>query len=307
MEEDVVCCPICGASMKWLTTNHLKFKHNMTPERFATLYPNFERRNQATIKRQHDIMVKVNKKLDKEAWKAKRWTVEHRKQQSLKFSSLVKGYWDDPRCRELMEANNRNNLANNWKNPDYVKKHKLRMKKQMSLLWTDSKFRETYANKFATDESWKQKRHDNMIRRWQDEKYRQDQLERLSNNSKNPSRRSYRMADGTSVVLRSSWEFVLYQKLKKSNVAFGYECLRIPYIYQGVRHEYIPDFYIQELNLILEVKPKHLWEDEIVQIKINASKSLGYEIKLLDITDIKAMQIPILLVSGSTTIESISE
>lgn len=278
----------------------------MTPKEFSERFPNFERRNQATIKRQHDTMVKVNENLDKEFWKSRRWTEEHRKRQAKKFSCEVKQFWLDPNRREIMTANNRANLENHWKNPEFIRKHKLRMSAQMSKLWDTPGFKERYSLKFATDKEWKQKRHDNMIRRWQDVDYRNAQVERLSYSPQNPSRKLYYMSDGTSVVLRSSWEFRLYQVLLQKKIPFQYESLRIPYVYKTVKHTYVPDFYLPDLNLIIEVKPKHLWNDEIVLIKLEATKALGYKVKLLDLEGIKALQFSEQSICSSTTIESIT-
>lgn len=279
----------------------------MTPQEFSALYPKFERRNQATIKRQHDTMVKVNENLDKEAWKAKRWTEEHRTEQSQKFSKEVKQYWLDPSLREQMIANNKKNLENHWKNPQFISNHKLRMSKQLSDMWKSSEFRKSYASAYANNESWKQKRHDNMIRRWQEAEYRESQIERLTNAPANPSRKSYKLFNGESVVLRSGWEFALYQKLLENKITFQYESLRIPYEIQNEKHTYIPDFYLPEQNLIIEVKPKHQWEDEIVQAKLQASKSQGYQIKLLDIEGINSLDVALLSNCSSTTIERIGQ
>lgn len=63
--------------------------------------------------------------------------------------------------------------------------------------------------------------------------------------------------------------------------------LRIKYIDQkGVNRTYVADFLINE-NILVEVKPKPLWNVKSVQIKAEAGRkfcsNLGWEYKLIDI------------------------
>lgn len=57
------------------------------------------------------------------------------------------------------------------------------------------------------------------------------------------------------VKLRSSWELRLANYLLKLGVDWEYQYLSFQFMHDGVKHRYLPDFYIPSLKLFVEVHP----------------------------------------------------
>ena len=92
-------------------------------------------------------------------------------------------------------------------------------------------------------------------------------------------RKSYTLCNGEKVLLRSNNEFRVYNILIKYNINAEYETLRIHYTDdQNKNRLYIPDFYIPDKNLILEVKGSNLYQQDklICDMKMKKCLDLGY-------------------------------
>lgn len=97
---------------------------------------------------------------------------------------------------------------------------------------------------------------------------------------------------------RSSYEYRLAKKLIEANIPYKYEPFFIYYTYRGIKKKYFPDFYIPEYNLIIEVKPQFLVNDEMNVLKMKACIDKGYN--FIFITEFHLS-----LIESSSTIERI--
>lgn len=66
---------------------------------------------------------------------------------------------------------------------------------------------------------------------------------------------TYTTKSGKEVKLRSTWELIVYDILENCEYEFEFEPFPIQYELNGKVSQYFPDFYVPELNLIIEVKP----------------------------------------------------
>lgn len=93
--------------------------------------------------------------------------------------------------------------------------------------------------------------------------------------------------DDKTIVLRSSWEKMLFDILISLELKFQYEGLKIKYTNPKRLRDsvYIPDFYLPDYNLILEVKPS-VMIDYVALSKRDACINQGYSYEFLDYSEI---------------------
>lgn len=94
--------------------------------------------------------------------------------------------------------------------------------------------------------------------------------------SMNAQLKEYTLTNGDIVRLRSGFEYRVYDFLVRNEIKFEYESLWIPYLYGDSLKHYKPDFFLPDLNLILEVKPTCYINSSKNQAKKSAVESLGY-------------------------------
>ena len=107
-------------------------------------------------------------------------------------------------------------------------------------------------------------------------------------NGNNTSNNQYKSCwhktwNNKEVYLRSSYELDYANELNNNQIDYEVESLRIKY-FDSQLNEYrcaIPDFYIPNENLIVEIKSK--WTLDIInmQDKFKAYKELGYNCKII--------------------------
>lgn len=122
---------------------------------------------------------------------------------------------------------------------------------------------------------------------WQDEDYKKLQSNKAKLQHKNgltdiiaskSGRKRYLITLGSiTYKMRSTWETKLAEYLYKHNIDFKYEPFAIKYMYNNDTHLYYPDFYITTNNIILEVKPNSLCNDDRVVAKKLACEAKGYK------------------------------
>lgn len=88
---------------------------------------------------------------------------------------------------------------------------------------------------------------------------------------------------GEEVFLRSSYEFHYAKQLDEQKVRYEYESLRIPYTWKGQEHIYVPDFYVPEQNLVIEIKGEWFYEkdQDRIEAKLESCKQQGYDTELI--------------------------
>lgn len=116
----------------------------------------------------------------------------------------------------------------------------------------------------------------------------------LYGNSKLPNNKGTYKAEwhtswnGKEVYLRSSYEKDYANELDNLQIDYEVESLRIKY-YDTAAKDYkcaIPDFYIPEQNMIVEIKSTYTLDVQNMKDKVKEYKNLGYNVKLIvDHTD----------------------
>ena len=89
--------------------------------------------------------------------------------------------------------------------------------------------------------------------------------------------------DGREVFLRSSYESDYAKELDSKQIEYDVECFRIKY-FDTQRKEYrcaIPDFYLKEQNMIVEVKSNYTYDEQNMKDKFKAYRELGYRTLLV--------------------------
>ena len=90
---------------------------------------------------------------------------------------------------------------------------------------------------------------------------------------------------GGNFLTKSSWE-TTYAKaldLDETVIEFKYEPIRIPYIWNGQTHFYLPDFWVKYLDHeeLIEIKPKKLIQHPKNIAKISGAENQNIEIKII--------------------------
>ena len=95
--------------------------------------------------------------------------------------------------------------------------------------------------------------------------------------------RSYAISFENKIIhVRSSYERDFIQFLITNNVKFLYEKKRFTYIYEGKERIYVPDFYLVDYNLFIEVKNDYGMTNDVTFVKRDCliNKGLNYEFVL---------------------------
>lgn len=145
------------------------------------------------------------------------------------------------------------------------------VKEQLKEWWSDPEYRKKMSDKCK-------KQHENG-------------LTEIVVRSANNGTRKYLFNGSICTKMRSSWEVSLAMKMDELGIEFKYEPFSIKYDMDGETRKYYPDFYINKLNLILEVKPEHEYELTINECKRKACINLGYNYEFCSISDIKNFKI----------------
>lgn len=134
---------------------------------------------------------------------------------------------------------------------------------------------------------------------WQRDDYRKLQSNKTKLQHKNgltdiivkkSGRKRYTVTLGNSTYsMRSTWEVDLATYFYNHNIGFKYEPFTIKYRYMGEIKLYYPDFYLQQSNLIIEVKPLDLCKEERVIAKKNACIEQGYKYMFITENELKVL------------------
>ncbi len=94
-----------------------------------------------------------------------------------------------------------------------------------------------------------------------------------------------------NLILRSTWEKEVAQFLDKNNIKWEYENMIIPYydIERNVVANTIPDFYLPEFNVVIEVKGRG-YDSLQTKDKMEAISALGYNTFLFGETHMKRIR-----------------
>lgn len=303
----------------------------MTKEEFESEFPGFQRCSKKVLDdkiKSADNMNSKNKESDK--WQNSRWSDENRRIQSDKFKILRKDFESDENFINKRIITNKQLMKEYWdkyKNDKEFHDKQQKMKSdRMKSMWNDSEFRERYskeihkkgssARSLAMIERWKDEEYRKymrsiLLRCWKDPEYIENQKKYESkriNSNKKYKRYEFITSSGDKLTLKSSFEVSCAEILESENVNYEYESLRVCYDVNGENHTYIPDFYIPQYNLIIEVKPAYLVDDIYNQAKMIACKLNNYNFIFVTENELKNNSLSEILTQfeSSTTIESVA-
>ena len=113
-------------------------------------------------------------------------------------------------------------------------------------------------------------------------------------------RSDYARPDGSVVSMDSTWEVACAQRLDELGVSWERDpSIKIKYQTKGKRYRnYIPDFYLPEYDIYIEVKG--YWTDRAKwKMRDVMAKNPGKICLLESLAEIKSLSLPILPTSGS--------
>lgn len=196
---------------------------------------------------------------------------------SIKMSENSKIGWSNKENHIKKSVDASKWLKEKWKDPEYRAKRSKDQKEITRNQWRNNEKYRLKMKDVCKDVQRKQ---------MQDSNYKKWLVERLQD----PQLKNYTTSLGTSIRVRSSIEFGLWDFLERYGIDFEYESLWIPYRIKSSERHYRPDFYIPSKNLILECKAKYKIEngDLITIAKMVSSLNNGYNYEFIthdDLTD----------------------
>ena len=132
---------------------------------------------------------------------------------------------------------------------------------------------------------------------WQDENYRNLQSAKAKEQHRNGlteiivakcGKKRYDVTlNNVTYRMRSTWEVTVAKSLFERNITFKYEPFSVKYNYNNSVKHYYPDFYLEDYNLLIEVKPYALCMEERVVAKKQACEKLGYRFMFITENEMK--------------------
>lgn len=255
-----VICKLCGKRGKTLT-QHLKLKHDLSRQEYENNYHSPAVCLETHAKKS-ELGKQWNDRLNSDPELSKKCAEARRKSINL------------PQVREAQR-----NYMRNWLNSEEGKEWNRRNMSYVKQLYggevafqelaTEAKrksqlFHEVHS-KIASD----------MMKKLHENKEWEQQLVKKAFDS---SRKEYVDINGDVIYLRSSYELTLHNYLITNKIPHEYESVRITYEMKSnsKSYTYIPDFYLPDKNILLEVKPDVYVLNKVNQIKHEASIEAGF-------------------------------
>lgn len=262
MEDNIkyVVCKICGAKRRILT-HHLSKQHSLSRYEYEQTY-----NSPVVCKERQLIQIERNDNLNKMLATDPYY---------IKLMREVrKANCKLPQVQEALQAGaDRMRATDEWKRANSEKV-------RLQMLNTDLQKRCTIGKLSSTkyhDQKSKQCK-ELLAKLWSDESWKSKQLSKMFDGSKH----EYEDILGNKVHMRSYWEVCLHNYLILKGISYEYEGLKIKYIStDNKEHTYHPDFFIESMNLVLEVKPKMYINNKVNQIKRQVVTDSGYTFKFV--------------------------
>lgn len=282
-------CPICGEEKKTLYSHVFK-KHGLKKDEFYKLYPNHKLASDEYSER----MSKVHKDLCTEEYRRmlseiqtkryenpeekeklsiaqkKRWEREGEKE---KLSENLRKLWQDPEYREKLCKARSESAKKFWEYGDNTERIAHIREAQINL-WKDPEYRENQCNSFKEV--------------WKDPEVRKVRLESFSNVKK------YIRKDGSEVYMRSTYEVRCSEYLDDLGIAWEYENDSYLLWFEDGRRVryYIPDFYLKDYDLFLEVKSDFYYnkDREGIEYRIQQMRILGHRVVLVRDKELESLE-----------------
>jgi len=196
-------------------------------------------------------------------------------QASEKFHQMVQDNFVNQSTEQRKD-----NARKREESPAYQKKKSARVSDQMQEQWQDDEWKDTqskkiqkaHLDKIEGDPEYLKKLQDAMAKKakkaWADPKIRKRQRERISKQQTermlagtnnwvlgraNRNNYPYEFPNGKIIKMRSSYELALAYDLDERGVKWFWEPRSFPYTYKGATLNYIPDFYLPDYDIYIEV------------------------------------------------------
>lgn len=279
--NDKVECSVCGKKYKVITSSHLR-KHDISIEDYKLNYPDSPLSSQYFVEKMKVINRNINGREDvrkkisdsvKEANKAD--NLRKRK------SDGMKKVWDSKDYRDRMytihvEAQNRdevktkksNSLKDTWKTDVFRDK--------MQSIYKS----EEYQEKVIAIQKEVSSRPEIVKNKKIKSRALWDSKEFRVRVAKGRKRFKYSI-NGLIVYLRSSWEKKVCEYLDTLKIPYEYESTAFKYMINNEERLYIPDIYLETMNVYLEIKPEYFARKMINIIKLEAVRKTGNRIEFL--------------------------
>lgn len=272
--EDKVTCQICKKGMESLAA-HLKV-HELTSKSYRELFPG------APV-----VSKRISKKCSTAArentlkqWQTKEFKDANKRAAKKRTAAASKAAsernkknWKDLGYRRRMEKILRKNANNEelkkktgqrskklWEDPKFRRKMSLTAKNTLTRMWEDPEVRKR----------WEHQASERLLKRLKDPN------DSFNNNSKSRGKGGYYK----KVWMRSGLERKFAKALDVRNIKWLYEHGRFQYIYEGLQRTYLPDFYLAEFDLYIELKPDR-FVDSLTLAKVDSMRNDGYDILLV--------------------------
>ena len=266
--EEYVECPICKQKFRIIYKNHLQKHGYNSREEILKDFPNMKFYSEWLSNKNRET-ANIN------------CTTPEARERSRKLMKATsdKLFKDNPEYR-IKYSEIRKEI---WKREDYRNK--------ISKSWTDERRKE-----FS---EWSKKSNKERL---QNPEYREKNAKQFASIGGHGIKTTY-----NGKHLKSSYELIVVKYLdEETNINYEYEPMLFDYTINNENHKYIPDIYIKDLNLFIEIKPKYKINEEVNQIKRQSVIDKGYNYKFLTEDDLDNLENYFnSLFESSTTIESI--
>ncbi len=310
MMKDKVVCKICGIEKKVLT-QHLSTSHSLNKEEYKKEYPDASIVCESTSKKRSKAAIDQWNNLNEREQEQKIKKLYTSGQKRLKELRKNPDF-----CNKISNKVSETIQKKMKENPEYRTKLK-KQNSEKSKKWWDSLSKEELDN-LKTQRAYEMKKWWNetseeilnkrnkklsiaMVDRWKDIEGTEEK-EQICNKiaesvadyweSLTPEERTalldklsfktYNVKIGKDKYsFRSKLEIKAAEYFFENGFEFEYESLFIPYNHMGRKRNYIPDFYLPNYNLIVEVKSEYTYKEDIDTTKMQSTKSLGYYFEYL--------------------------
>ena len=283
-------CPICGTTKKTLYSHVFK-THGLRKKEFYELYPD----NELSDKEYSERMSKVHKDLCTDEYREMLSRIQIQRYENpderKKLSDAQKIRWGNPIEKEKL----RESLKELWKDPEYREKMSVARSKGAKKQWEDREktvdrvehIREAQTNLWKNPE-YRENQCNSFREVWKDPEVRKLRLETFSN------LKEYTRSDGSKVKMRSTYEVTCSEYLDRMNLKWEYEkdFYLLWFDSDRRRRYYIPDFYIESLDLFLEVKSDFYYNKgrEDIENRIYQMGLMGHRVVLVRDKELKSFE-----------------
>lgn len=242
--KEYIECPLCGKQYQELGWRHLKYSHSLTKEQFLSKFPGFQFRSDKL----KDKVKKINQEI------GNRESVKEKRSKKMKYN------YENTDLKEVL----REKTFKLWETDEYrqkvvnaqIESHKdTEVRRKISEAniekWSDPEYHERVSEKIRKTQNREDKK--KVMRKKSQENWLDAEF--ILKQSLGSSKHKHYIG-GVERPLRSSWEKTVCSYLDRMGLEYEYEKYQFRYTSsKGIDRIYVPDFYIRDLDLFLEVKP----------------------------------------------------